>query len=435
MDDDVLMAVLSTVPFVLMIAACLLRATASMQPETSWSNKRRFMLFVISIILNIIAFFGMFLLFLTSAALAGFIGLFLLAFLFGLQTDAEVRIAGARSRAQQVELVWLLAIAVKSGRPLANEVEAYAQGTWGSRHRQLTELSERLRDGMPLTELAVPQGLMPRSAEMQIHAGINSASLQDSLRDAATRVTRELTEDQETTNVGAILYPVIIIPVTFLIVGFLMYYIMPKFKKIFDDFGTELPGITIGLIQLSDMGINYWYIFLLPVLYIPLIIYLFALAASYHGLRPVLQSFLGGWFVRWHTPDVMRALAHGIARGIPLSKAIQPIARHPGPLKLRTRLAWSVDQIDEGAPSWRTLQSAGILRHYETLVLESAERTGNLPWVLNMLATNIERHSAFRLAAIMEFVRPAILLGMSFFIGFIAIAMFMPLIKLLNDLS
>ena len=433
--NSTLTMVLPFGPFTILIVACFLRVLAAIQPESSWSGSRRGLLNSISFVLTAVAIAGMLFLMFTAGA-AGAIGFLLAVFLIFLLSDAEVRVAGTRRRARQVEFIWMLAIAVKSGRPLAKEIEAYAQGTWGRRRRLLLEMAERLRDGVPLTELAVPQGLLPRSAALQIHAGITSASLPDSLRDTAIRVTQNFSEEQEAGNAsGAMLYPVAIIPVAFLIVSFLMYYIIPKFKKIFDDFGTELPGLTIGLIQFSDLIVNFWYVFGLPLFYVPLVIFVFVTMAEYYGWRVVLQSVLGRWFIRWHTPDVMRAVSQGVARGIPLDKALIPIAQHPGPLRLRERLAWAIDQIQDGSASWHTLQTAGLLRHDETIVLETAQQTGNLPWALEMLATNIERRSAFRLTAFFEIVRPILLIAMSFVVGIISIAMFLPLVKLLNDLS
>jgi type IV pilus assembly protein PilC len=297
-------------------------------------------------------------------------------------------------------------------------------------------MAERLRNGVPLTELVVPQGLLPRSAAMQIHAGVVSSSLESSLRDTAIRVTHELTYDDESANAGgALVYPAAMIPIACLIVGFLMYYIIPKFKKIFDDFGTELPQPTIVLIQLSDAVINFWYVFGLPLFYIPVIIFIFVSMAQYYGWRVMLQSVLGGWFIRWHTPDVMRALSQSVAQKIPLDQALNSIAKHPGPIRLRDRLAWAVESLQAGTPSWQTLQAAGLLKHSEALVLETAEQSGNLTWALETLATNMERRSAFRVSAIMEVVRPILLIGMSLIVGFIAFAMFLPLVKLLNDLS
>ena len=59
---------------------------------------------------------------------------------------------------------------------------------------------------------------------------------------------------------GAMIYPVAVITVATGIVGFIMYWIIPKFKKIFQDFGIELPGITIALIAVSDWVVDYFYL-------------------------------------------------------------------------------------------------------------------------------------------------------------------------------
>src|SRR5690606_16478289 len=69
---------------------------------------------------------------------------------------------------------------------------------------------------------------------------------------------------------GAMIYPVAVITVATCIVGFIMYYIIPKFKEIFLDFGVELPAITEVLINLSDWVVNYWY--LIPVIPISMLI-------------------------------------------------------------------------------------------------------------------------------------------------------------------
>ena len=218
-------AALSIGPFACLFAACALRVIAAVQPEVAWTGERRNMLSVMSYALTGIAILGMVILMIVSGPI-GFFGLLLSVFMFFVISELEVRIAGSRNRSNQVELIWLLALAVKSGRPLADEIEAFAQGTWGRRHRLLVEMAERLREGVPLTELAVPQGLLPRSAAMLISAGIESSTLEDSLRKSALRATLELSEDDESAIAsGGLIYCAMIVPVTFLIVGFVMYYI------------------------------------------------------------------------------------------------------------------------------------------------------------------------------------------------------------------
>lgn len=433
---EALSAILLVVgPFLVLIGASLIRLVAAMQPDTAWGGNRRRRLVFTSYIISAIAVFGMiFELFISPGI--GLVGFTSMGFLLFMVTDAEVRLAGARNRARQVELLWMLAIAVKSGRPLADEISSYAQGTSGKRYQSLMGMAKRLKEGVPLTELAVPQGLIPRTAAMQVAAGIASSTLTESLRDSAIRATRELSEDDESSiSNGALLYPAAIIPVTALILGFLMYYIIPKFKKIFDDFGTELPELTILLIRFSDAFVNYWYILVLPLIYLPMMVFGVVTVSDYNGRRQVFQWLLGRWFIRWHTPDILRALSIGMQQQVPIDVALLALSQYPGPALLREKLAWAVDRLKSGHPTWQTLQSAGLIRHYETILLETAEQTGNLPWVMETIASNMQRRFLFRLMAALEFLRPVLLLGVAAIIGLIAIAMFLPLVKLLNDLS
>jgi type II secretory pathway component PulF len=426
---------MACIPFAIMAAAAILRLIAAAQPETSWSGFRRHLLCLISYALGAIAVCGMVLLVFTAGP-AGAIGLLVTLFLAFLLIDAEIRIAGARNRARQAELLWVLAIAVKSGRPLAEEIEAHAKGSWGKRHRLLTGLARRLREGVPLTEIVVPQGLLPRSAAMQIHSGITSGSLEESLHNTAVRFTANLAEDQDSANPGAaLIYPAALIPVASAILAFLMIYIMPKLKKIFADFDTELPGPTVALITLSDLIVNFWVVLGLPLFYVPVGIFVIVGLAEYHGWHVFLQSIFGRWFVRWHTPDIVRALSQSVAKGIPLDRALTPIIGHPGPRRLHNRLTMVVNQINGGAESWQSLQNNGFLKPHETVVLEMAQRSGNLPWALDAIASSIERRAAFRLRVTLEFLRPMLIVAISLVFGFIAFALFIPLVKLLIDLS
>ncbi len=423
-------------PFALLILGVLLRLIATTRPETSWSGSQRSALIMVSYMVTAIALLGMFFL-LFVQPLLGIIGMVLAGLLTVTIIETEIRFAGLRNRSRQAELLWVLAVAVRSGRPLPDEIESYARGVWGKRHRLLTEMADRLREGQSLTEVVVPQGLLPASAAMQIHAGIVSQSFPEALMQTAERVTEELADDQEPDFPGAgLAYPAALIVVISLIVAFLMYWIIPKFKKIFDDFGTELPDATLWLIRCADVTVNYWYILGLPAFfYVPVAICVFVGMAEYYGWTVLLQSILGRWFVRWHTPDILRALSQSVIRELPIDQGLLPIIRFAGPLKLRRQLTVAADAIEDGAASWQSLEAVGVLKSSESVILESAQRIGNLPWAMETVADNIERRRAFRLKVLLEFLQPMMLIPVGILVGLIAWAFFLPLIKLLTDLS
>jgi type II secretory pathway component PulF len=254
-------------PLLLFGIALGLRIASDAQPETHWSGPRRRALFILAYVFVGI---GLFVLLATAVlgrplAMIGFVMLVLGATQL---VEAELKVSGSRRRSEEAELLWMLATSVLSHRNLSDDVEAYARGSWGKRHKLLLELSQRLRHGLPRSELAVPQGLLSRAATLAIQAGIQSGRLEETLRNAAIKHTRQLTDGSHSVDAhAAVTYPAAVLTVMMLITGFVMYYIVPKFKMIFNDFGTELPRMTVALINGSDAVVNYWYL-AAPIVYL-----------------------------------------------------------------------------------------------------------------------------------------------------------------------
>ena len=76
-----------------------------------------------------------------------------------------------------------------------------------------------------------------------------------------------------------------------------------------------------------------------------------------------------------------------------------------------------------------------LLNQREAALLRSAQRAGNLPWALEALGTRFEQRWQFRLMFWMEFVRPAVLIVLGLIVAVFDLAFFLPLVKLINDLS
>jgi type II secretory pathway component PulF len=121
--------------------------------------------------------------------------------------------------------------------------------------------------------------------------------------------------------------------------------------------------------------------------------------------------------------------------GVPIERGFDPFVTSSGPILLQRRAAAIRRGLNEGLSCWELLSQTGFLKPNEVMLLESAQRAGNLPWALDALADSLDRRWLFRLQAGMEWLRPLAILFLGAIVGFVAIAMFLPLVKLLNDLS
>lgn len=423
-------------PLALLAVGLILRTAAIGMDDSSHHPRTQNVLKSLSFVLLVIACLTMVLASLSMGKF-GIVGLLLPVFLVIAIVQSELQIAGVKNRTRQLELLWTLALALKSGRPLAEEIDAYAAGTTGKRRKQLTLFADRLGEGMPLTEIVVPQNLLPDGALMQIHSGIFSDSLEQSIVSSATRLTRELAEERESEFSGnGLAYPPALMGVATLVIAFVIYYVVPKFKQIFDDFGTELPESTTTLIRAADFVVNYWYAVGIPILMaLPVAAIALAGYAEFHGLYLGWQKLFGRWFIRCHTPKLMRALSQAISKNVPIPEALSHLAHHSHIQNLRVKLGKVMLLIEEGENSWKSFQQAGFLKPRETAILLAAERASNLPWALDMLASAIEQRQVFRIRSATEVLQPLMLIPIGLLIAVICISFYMPLVKLLHDLS
>ena len=334
---------------------------------------------------------------------------------------------------RQSSLIWTLAIAVKRALPLGTEVEALANGFWGRHRLRLQLLSENLAAGLSLSAALERQpGLIPPAGLMLIRMGEESGCLPSALESYAVEFTRR--QDRQSELIAAsrslmvIIFPLLVGPY---IIAFVCYYILPKFKKIFDDFGTELPGITINFIYFADAFVKFGYLFV-PLFLGGIVVLLRVLFKGDLETGWPLMNLLAP---RVHGPPVLRGIALLIREQRPLAAGIEAMCwSHPQRTVKRKLEAISRD-LEAGRDLAHSLADQRLIYRGDVALLKTAERVRNLAWVMEQLAEQMEHKLWYRLRLLMELVTPIGVFLMGLFVLFVSAAFFMPLIKLLNDLS
>ncbi len=237
---------------------------------------------------------------------------------------------------------------------------------------------------------------------------------------------------------GAMIYPCAVITVATLIVGFIMYYIIPKFKKIFDDFGTELPGMTVLLINISDSVVNYWY--LGPAM--PFALWLMikiikknktgAYVCDWISLRIPL---LGMIFKKSIVARTCRTLGTLIASGVPILEALSITRDTAGNTVFYKAYEHIIAAIREGETMAVPLRETRTVDEMVVNMVDVGEETGALDNMLYKVADVYDEEVGVLVEGLVNLLEPLMVVCLGLIVGFIVIALFMPLIKLLNDLS
>jgi protein transport protein HofC len=337
---------------------------------------------------------------------------------------------------RQAALLSVLAIATEKKLALVPMLDAFADDSrFGWRH-SVRDLSDMLQSGASLPDAleAVP-GLLPPEAVLAARVGAESGTVGAALRLAAKKLAprREMVMSSPG---SVVLYLVFLTLIMFQIISGIMIYIVPKFQKIFADFGTELPVLTQTIIEASDFVATFGILFI-PVVFAAMWFAVVYAAAAGRGAMPLTGPFkiLLQMVPRIATGDILRNLSVVVAAGRPLAGALTTMAGfHPTP-SIRRRIAAVADDVDQGHDCWKSLNEAGLIKRREAALLASAERVGNLDWALRQLATSIDSRIEFRFNMLVEFISPALLLFYGMIVATVVVGMFMPLIKLLNDLS
>ena len=81
------------------------------------------------------------------------------------------------------------------------------------------------------------------------------------------------------------------------------------------------------------------------------------------------------------------------------------------------------------------MQDAQFLSSTDVDLLRAAQRNHNLAWALDELAATRERRLAYRLQVVMQVVHPCLVIAVGVAVGFVVLAYFMPLVKLINDFT
>ncbi|MBS0261917.1 MAG: type II secretion system F family protein, partial [Planctomycetes bacterium] len=281
--------------------------------------------------------------------------------------------------------------------------------------------------------------ILPPDTLALIRVGAQTGNLVEALREAA--VLARTRGEAPTINLhGTLTYVLAVGLVLLSISGFIMYWIVPKFRMIFNDFGIKLPEITETVIAGFDGFANYWY---LSILALPAGLLLTWLTAAFLldvlGLGPGWQRRSFPWSSRWtprlRTPAVLRCLAVCVDAGRPLSHALQSMSDFYLDSGFRGRLVYIFDEVSRGQECWLVMRSCGMLRRGELGMLEAAQRVGNLPWVLRSIADSIERRAMYRFFCLVQLVDPLIIVVIGLFVGFFCASMFLPIISILEKLA
>ncbi len=249
--------------------------------------------------------------------------------------------------------------------------------------------------------------------------------------------------------IGAMIYPLMVIIVAVVIVTGIMYFIIPKFKEIFADFGVTLPGITVMLTEVSAwVAGNYptqgampvpgaVYIVLLLV-FSPLIWKMIRMTKPGRAATDTVLlrvPVLGGLIRKTAIARFTRTLGTLIAAGVPILEAITITKETSGNYVFEKALGKVHDSIREGETFAGPLREAKVCDAIVVNMIDVGEETGDMDTMLLKIADNYDDEVDVAVGSLVSLVEPLLVVFLGGVVGTIVVAMFMPLVSMIEQLQ
>ncbi len=245
---------------------------------------------------------------------------------------------------------------------------------------------------------------------------------------------------------GAMIYPIAVIAIAVAIVTGIMYFVIPKFQEIFDDFEVQLPYLTVMLVEASS-----WVAGTMPrqtipgwiwILASPFLVYLFFKLIRKTGpgraatdIVRVRIPVIGPLVQKTAVARFTRTLGTLISAGVPILEAIMITRDTSGNYVYEKALTKVHDSIREGETFAGPLREAKVCDALVVNMIDVGEETGDLDKMLMKIADNYDEEVEVAVQGLLRLLEPALVVVLGIIIGSIVLALFLPLVALIDSVS
>lgn len=330
-----------------------------------------------------------------------------------------------------------LSTTMKAGLPILRALTLAAHHLPTSSDPIIKSLLSSVENGTPLAESL---RRYPDSFDHLFVSMVDIGERSGSLAESLGQLTHSLESKQalRTATATALLYPIIVCSITFLVTIVLLIYVVPVFRELFSEYGIALPFLTQTILSISDTLVTFWHVFVLGCTGV-----LFGVAITLRSPRRMLAIKGGiehvpllGTLLRTATiVRITKALGTMISVGIPASESLTICAESCAPLSLRGKLSGAAQSIAEGNPLAESLASTNAFPALMIEMIQIGEGSGTLDSALETTARWYEEEMNIQTKRLSQLVEPFLMLSLGIMIGGIVLAMYLPIFEMGNIIS
>ena len=321
---------------------------------------------------------------------------------------------------------------IRAGLPILGSLQMLTKIQKSAHFRsQLDDVANRVKTGEPLSGAFEAQSGIPVIYTTTLLAGERSGNLQEVLDRYVSFQRVSLTFRKKLT--ASLIYPGLLLTIVSGLLVFMFTVVIPQFAQLYDQMGSKLPSLTIGLLTFGKWTQHNIVWIVLTVAIIAGSLWRFSLTEkgrdTVDSVRVGLPIF-GKIWLKYQVALFARTLSTLLSGGLPLVPSLETAARSISSRKVSKAVGSAVGSVREGKSLADSLTNTGVFPDLSTEMISVGEQTGALPQMLNSVAEFFEEDVATALTAALALIEPAILIVMGVVVVFILISLYLPIFSL-----
>jgi type IV pilus assembly protein PilC len=327
-----------------------------------------------------------------------------------------------------------LATMMKAGVPLLQSFDIVGRGNANpSVTKLLNDVRTDVETGTSLSAAFRKYPLYFDNLYCNLVEAGEQAGILESLLDRLA-VYMEKTEAIKSKIKSALMYPIAVIVVAFVVVSVIMIFVIPAFKEVFTSFGADLPAPTLFVIALSEFFVKYWWLI-------------------FGGIGGGLYFFFQAWRRNEKVQQFMdrimlklpvfgdlvfksviarwtRTLATMFAAGVPLVEALDSVGGASGDSVYAIATQKIQQEVSTGTSLTAAMTNANVFPSMVLQMCAIGEESGSIDHMLGKAADFYEAEVDDMVAGLSSLMEPIIIVILGGLIGGIVVSMYLPIFKL-----
>lgn len=326
-----------------------------------------------------------------------------------------------------------LAVMIRAGISLRAAIDGIAEQTENPRFQQiLVRIKDDVEAGKPFSEALARH---PKQFNVLYVNMVRASEMSGSFSQMLDRVAAYLAQQIETRSmvIGALIYPAGIATLAVCVTIFLLTFVLPRFAGIFEGKEEHLPLPTIMLMDLSTFMQVWWWAVVLAIL------------GAIAGLVAFTRTRVGGWwfdhlklkvplfrkmFRALYISRSLHTMGQLVNAGVPMLETLKITGDIAGS-RLYQRLWGTVHaSVEQGKKIAQPLFKSSLLPRTVVQMIGAGEESGKLGEVLDEISTFYAKQLKETIKRVTSMIEPIMIVAMGGVVGFIAMAIILPIFKM-----